>query len=42
MYECLISLQAEEAQKKHDLLVEIVRKEQDHNKRLVSIGTYDD
>ncbi|KAM7009587.1 centrosomal protein of 95 kDa-like [Tautogolabrus adspersus] len=28
------SSQVEEAQRKHDLLVEIVRKEQDHNKRL--------
>ncbi|XP_040891838.1 centrosomal protein of 95 kDa-like isoform X3 [Toxotes jaculatrix] len=29
-----LSSQVEEAQRKHDLLVEIVRKEQDHNRRL--------
>ncbi|XP_042341245.1 centrosomal protein of 95 kDa-like [Plectropomus leopardus] len=29
-----LSIQVEEAQRKHDLLVEIVRKEQDHNRRL--------
>ncbi|XP_028444725.1 centrosomal protein of 95 kDa-like [Perca flavescens] len=29
-----LSSQVEEAQKKHDLLVEIIRKEQDHNRRL--------
>ncbi|XP_031145415.1 centrosomal protein of 95 kDa-like [Sander lucioperca] len=29
-----LSSQVEEAQRKHDLLVEIIRKEQDHNRRL--------
>lgn len=32
--------QVEEAQRKHDLLVEILHKEQDHKSRLVSINTH--
>lgn len=35
----LLVCQVEEAQRKHDLLVEIVRKDQDHNRRLVSLNT---
>lgn len=34
---CLI-LKLEEERRKHDLLVEITRKERDHNRRLVSNG----
>lgn len=31
-------LQLEEAQRKYDLLLELVRKDQEHSKRLVIIG----
>lgn len=37
---CLLVCQVEEAQRKHDLLVEIIRKDQDHNRRLVRISTH--
>lgn len=35
----LLVLQVEETQRKHDLLVQIVQKDQDHKRRLVSINT---
>lgn len=39
MKKALLLCQVEEAQRKHDLLVEIVRKDQEHGRRLVSINT---
>ena len=34
------SPQVEEAQRRHDLLVEIIHKEQEHNRRLVNENNY--